>query len=65
MTDIAPGFTLISGTRSPPKSWGERLYIQLRNGVVSKEAYPVATCVWVHTGSGGDIVAVRRVEAEE
>jgi hypothetical protein len=62
MTDIAPGFTRITGTRAPPKSWGTELYIQLRCGVVSKEPYPVATCVWLHTGSGGDIIAVRKVE---
>ena len=59
----APGYTLISGKRRPPASWGERLFIQLRTmGWCPPDPYPVTTCVWIHTGSGGDIVAVRRTD---
>lgn len=57
----APGFTLISGKRKPPASWGEHLWCQLRTGWVDEFApWPVETTVWIHSGSGGDVVAVRK-----
>lgn len=60
----APGYSLISGTRKPPASWGERLYVQLRTmGWCPPEPWPVATTVFIHTGSGGDVVAVKREDA--
>jgi hypothetical protein len=61
----AAGYTRISGTRRPPASWGERLYCQLRNGWVSDTPWLVRTCDWINTGSGGDIVAVKKVEPDE
>lgn len=42
----APGFTLISGKKAPPKSLGDRLYVQIRNGIVSKEPWDVRTTRW-------------------
>ena len=57
----APGFQLISGKRKPPASWGERLWCQLRTGWVDEHGpWLVATTVWVHTGSDGDVVAIRK-----
>jgi hypothetical protein len=57
----APGFTIISGKRNPPASWGERLWCQLRTGWVDEFApWPVKTTRWVHDGSAGDVVAVKR-----
>lgn len=58
----APGFTKISGTQRPPASWGDELYCQLRNGWCSDTPWPVRTTDWIHTGSGGDVVAVKKVE---
>ena len=59
----APGYKLITGKRKPPASIGDKVYIQLRTmGWTPPDAYPVATCDWIHTGSGGDIVAIRRCE---
>lgn len=59
----APGYTLTPGTRAPRKAWGERLFIQLRTmGWCPPDPYPVATCNFIHTGSGADIVAVKREE---
>ena len=56
----APGFTLISGKRRPPASWGERLFCQLRMGWCDRTPWPVATTNFIHTGSAGDVVAVRK-----
>ena len=56
----APGFSLISGKRKPPASWGEKLFTQLRMGWCDPTPWPVATTRWVHDGSAGDVVAVRK-----
>ena len=57
----APGYTLISGKRRPPASWGTHLWCQLRNGWCDMFApWPVATTRWVHDGTAGDVVAVRK-----
>ncbi len=62
----APGFVLISGKRKPPASMGTMLWCQLRNGFVDEAGpWPVATTRWVHDGTTGDVVAVRKVENEE
>lgn len=60
----APGFTLISGTRKPPAPWGEKLWCQLRTGWVDHFGpWPVHTTNWIHQGTAGDVVAVRKDEA--
>lgn len=57
----APGFTMISGTRKPPASWGEKVWCQLRSGWVDLIApWPVKTTRWIHDGTAGDVVAVRK-----
>lgn len=58
----AQGFKLISGKRNPPDD--DTLYeIQLRNGFVDRQQrYTAKQLVWIHTGSGGDIVAVRPIK---
>ena len=57
----APGFQLISGKRKPPASWGERLWCQLRTGWVDEHGpWLVSTTNWLHTGSDGDVVAIRK-----
>ena len=59
----APGYTLISGKRRPPASWGERLFCQLRMGWCDLFGpWPVASTRWVHDGTDGDVVAVRRAD---
>ena len=59
----APGYTLISGKRKPPASWGEKLWCQLRNGWCDPFGpWPIETTQWIHTGSAGDVVAVRKGE---
>jgi hypothetical protein len=64
MNDIpAPGYKLVSGKRKPPASMGTHLFVQLRTmGWCPPDPFPVATANWVHTGSGADIVAIRRVD---
>jgi hypothetical protein len=56
----APGCSLISGKRAPPKQLGSEFYCQLRNGICAKEPWPTSTTRWIHDGSDGDVVAVRR-----
>jgi hypothetical protein len=59
----APGFQTISGKRKPPKHMGDSLYCQLRNGWVDEFGpWPVSTSRWIHDGTDGDIVAVKKVD---
>ena len=58
----APGYQLISGKRKPPASMGTHLFCQLRNGWCDPTPWPIATSRWVHDGSEGDIVAVKKLE---
>jgi hypothetical protein len=55
----APGFTLISGKRSPPK--GERRYtVQFRSGWIDRaNTYTASQLVWIHDGSSWDVVAIK------
>lgn len=56
----AHGFTKISGKRNPPDDGAEYM-IQLRNGWVDKtNRYTAKQLVWIHDGSSGDVVAVRK-----
>ena len=59
----AAGFSIITGTRKPPASWGEHLWCQLRTGWVDEFApWPVSTTRWLHDGTAGDVVAVKRAD---
>ena len=74
----APGYVKISGTRSPPKSWGTHLWCQIRGtqdspteGWCAPEPWPVekpTRWAWERDEAGdviehpGDIVAVKRLE---
>lgn len=58
----APGYVRISGTRPPPPDFGTHLYVQLRNGWVPEDPWPIDGPRWKHDGSVGDIVAIRRVD---
>lgn len=63
----APGYTRISGSRAPPKAWGDKLWVQIRGdgvtaGWVDVVPWLVKDCRWIHDGTAGDIVAVKRVE---
>lgn len=59
LPDVAPGFQRISGTREPPDDGP--FYIQLRMGFWSeKYSYTSSQLRWVHDGSAGDIIAVKR-----
>tara|TARA_B100000678_G_scaffold218887_1_gene186234 strand:+ start:72 stop:269 length:198 start_codon:yes stop_codon:yes gene_type:complete len=62
MRDIpAPGYHQISGKRRPPKSWGEELWCQIRTGWCDMHGpWKVETTNFIHDGSAGDVVAVRR-----
>lgn len=62
MTDIAPGYTAANGKRAPNKSWGTTVYVQLRCGTLPKEPWPVSTTRWIHDGTDGDVIAIRKVE---
>lgn len=56
----APGFQLVSGKRSPPKDW-EKVWVQLRGGWVDHHGpWPVEGPRWIHDGTAGDIVAVKK-----
>lgn len=57
----ATGFTKISGKRNPPDD-GTEYRIQLRNGWVDENNhYTARQLVWIHDGSSGDVVAVKKV----
>lgn len=58
----APGYTKITGKRRPPKSWGDELHCQLRNGHIDPfgKPWPVKDVRWVHDETDGDVVAVRK-----
>lgn len=59
--EIAPGFTLCPGTRAPSVAlWGDKVFCQLRCGVIGKEPWPIATQDWIHRGTEGDIIAIRK-----
>jgi hypothetical protein len=58
----AKGYTKANGTRGPRKEWGEKVYVQLRNGMCPPEPWPVHTTRWVHDGTAGDVVAIKRAE---
>ena len=56
----APGFTRANGKRRPNKAWGERVYCQIRNGLVDESApWLVSEVRWIHDGSNGDVVAIK------
>lgn len=55
----APGLKLISGKRAPPDD-GTEYTIQLRCGWVDQNnRYTARQLVWIHDGSGGDVVAIK------
>jgi hypothetical protein len=56
------GWHTITGKRSPPKSWGTHLHCKLRCGRTDpySKPWPVKTTNWIHDGSNGDVVAVKR-----
>jgi hypothetical protein len=57
----ADGFQLISGKRNPPDD-GTLYQIQLRNGWCDlTNRYTASQLVWLHDGSSGDVVAVRKI----
>jgi hypothetical protein len=55
----AHGYQLISGKRNPPDD-GTLYQIQLRSGFCDEQhRYTAKHIDWIHTGSGGDVVAVK------
>lgn len=56
----APGYRAISGKRNPPKADGG-YYVQLRNGMLPKEPWPVRDTRWIWDAEPHDfdIIAVR------
>lgn len=57
----APGYSLISGKRKPPSSWGDELWCQLRSGWCDEFGpWSVRDANWIHSGSNADIIAVRK-----
>ena len=61
----APGYRKVSGKRAPPRSLGERLFTQIRNGICAPEPWPVATVRWKHDGTTGDVVAVKIEDGQQ
>lgn len=56
----APGFKMVSGEKGPTEGeW----WCQLRTGWVDHHGpWPWNGPQWKHTGSGGDVVAVKRAD---
>jgi len=55
----APGYSIISGKKRPPDD-GKLYGIQLRNGFCDEQhRYTAAQIDWIHTGSAGDVCAVK------
>lgn len=62
MTDLPPGYTRCPGNRAPSvKRWGDRVMVVLRCGIQSGP-WPIATTRWVHDGTEGDVIGIRKVE---
>jgi hypothetical protein len=57
---LPPGYRQSEGKRRPPKSWGERVYVQLRNGTCPAESWAISTTDWIWRGDGFDVVAARK-----
>lgn len=58
--DLPPGFKPVSGKRGPS---GGLWHIMLRMGFVDERvAYEPRQLRWVHDGSAGDVVAVRKAD---
>ena len=58
---IPPGFTPISGKRSPPK--GDTKYeVIFRNGLHDDRGYTASQLNWIHTGWAFDVVAVKEMK---
>lgn len=55
----AAGFTLTKGRK--PRTGGQKLQIQYRNGMVDKHEYEASQLRFTDTGDSFDVVAVRRV----
>lgn len=61
MTNLPPGFQLISGKRSPPKN-DQRYEVMFRNGYIDdKHTYRADQLNWIHDGGSFDVIAVRKV----
>jgi hypothetical protein len=58
----APGYSLISGKRSPPDN-GTQYMPQYRNGYVDRWTYTAKQLRWVHDGSAWDVVAINRAKS--
>lgn len=57
--DIPPGFSRISGKRSPPRD-GTAYTVQFRCGFIDwNNAYTAEQLVWKHDGGPWDVVAVK------
>lgn len=61
----APGYRKVSGKRRPPRSLGERLFCQIRNGICDPLPWPVDTVRWKHDGTTGDVVAVKIEDGQQ
>lgn len=58
-TELPPGFRRISGKRRPPHS-DKEYTVMFRNGFIDRRnTYRADQLVWVHTGSGWDVIAVK------
>jgi hypothetical protein len=54
----AHGFALTKGRT--PRTGGQKLFVQFRNGWVDKHEYTVEQLRWTDTGHAWDVVAVCR-----
>lgn len=61
MTEIAKGYRRITGKNNPPNSEGG-YYVQLRNGMLPKDPWPVqgTRWEWGEQPHDFDIIAVRK-----
>ena len=56
----APGFSMITGQAEPPKAT-DGYFVQLRSGWIDELGpWPARGPRWLHDGSTGDIVAVKK-----
>lgn len=55
----------VRATGVQPRTKAEKVYVKYRNGLVSKQAYPVARQRWSHIGQDWDIVAYFATEEAE
>ena len=62
MDDLPEGYTACPGDKAPSvRKWGDSVMVVLRCGVTSGP-WPIRGTRWIHDGTAGDVIAIKRAE---